>query len=146
VYHFHTRTKTARAPALDGAAPNAFVEISDVDGAQLGIEEGDLVEVTSRRGKVIAPARLTGVEPGVVFIPFHYGDDSEDGPPTAANRLTITGWDLVSKQPHFKYAAVAVRPVAARTDGPVETVGHELAGARRRDRSRDGVPVKAGRG
>src|SRR6185436_10708061 len=90
VYHFHTRTKTARAPALDGAAPNAFVEIADVDGGRLGIEEGDLVEVTSRRGKVVVPARLTGIEPGVVFIPFHYGDDEDDAP-TAANRLTLSG-------------------------------------------------------
>jgi anaerobic selenocysteine-containing dehydrogenase len=55
VYHFHTRTKTARAPALDGAAPNVFVEIADVDGVRLGIEEGDLVEVHSRRGKVVVP-------------------------------------------------------------------------------------------
>jgi hypothetical protein len=80
-----------------------------------------------------------------VFIPFHYGDDSEDGPPTAANRLTISGWDLVSKQPHFKYAAVALRPVATRTEAATEEPGHELAGARRSERDRDAVPVEAGR-
>jgi anaerobic selenocysteine-containing dehydrogenase len=145
VYHFHTRTKTARAPALDRSAPNAFVEIADVDGARLGIDEGELVEVRSRRGKVVVPARLTGIEPGVVFIPFHYGDDSEEGPPTAANRLTISGWDLVSKQPHFKYAAVALRPVAPRSDVTTEGTGQELAGVRSPERARDEVPVRAGR-
>jgi anaerobic selenocysteine-containing dehydrogenase len=145
VYHFHTRTKTARAPALDRSAPNAFVEIADVDGARLGIGEGELVEVRSRRGKVVVPARLTGIEPGVVFIPFHYGDDSEEGPPTAANRLTISGWDLVSKQPHFKYAAVALRPVAPPSDVTTEGTGHELAGVRSPERARDEVPVRAGR-
>jgi anaerobic selenocysteine-containing dehydrogenase len=115
-HHFHTRTKTARSPALDAAAPAAFVELSHADAERFGIEEDALVEVRSRRGHVVVPARLTGIEPGVAFIPFHYGDDAEGGPPTAANRLTLTGWDAVSKQPHFKYAAVSVRPIAA-TDG-----------------------------
>jgi predicted molibdopterin-dependent oxidoreductase YjgC len=72
---------------------------------------------------VIVPARLTGIEPGVVFIPFHYGDDSDQGPPTAANRLTISGWDPVSKQPHFKYAAVAVRAVAKPVEPATDDEG-----------------------
>ena len=38
--------------------------------------------------------------------------------PTAANRLTITGWDPVSKQPHFKYAAVAVSRARTRRRHP----------------------------
>ena len=48
---------------------------------------------------------------GVVFVPFHYGDwDREDGEgPRAANELTRTSWDPVSKQPQFKVAAVRVR-------------------------------------
>jgi ferredoxin-nitrate reductase len=110
-YHFHTRTKTGRAPELQAAAPNAFVEMADADAAELGIVEGDLVRVSSRRGFVVVPARLGGIEPGMVFLPFHYGywDDGDPAEhPRAANELTITGWDAVSKQPHFKYAAVKV--------------------------------------
>jgi hypothetical protein len=42
-------------------------------------------------------------------MPFHYGDDGNEDRPTAANRLTMSGWDPVSKQPHFKYAAVSIR-------------------------------------
>ena len=141
-HHFHTRTKTARAPGLDAAAPAAFVEIADVDAATLGVQEGDPVEVRSRRGKVVVPARLTGIEPGVVFIPFHYGDDADDGPPTAANRLTLTGWDLVSKQPHFKYAAVALRPVGTARDASPEKAGHVLSGVSRRERETE--PAAAG--
>jgi ferredoxin-nitrate reductase len=108
-HHFHTRTKTGRAPALQAAAPEGFVELHPDDASRLGIAEGDEVEVTSRRGTACAPARLSGIEPGVVFMPFHYGDWDAPGRQQAANRLTITGWDPVSKQPHFKYAAVAVR-------------------------------------
>jgi len=108
VYHFHTRTKTAHAPELQAAAPDAFVELADDDAARLGIADGDMVRVTSRRGSVVAPARLGGIEPGLVFIPFHYGYWDGIDEPRAANELTITGWDAVSKQPHFKYAAVKV--------------------------------------
>jgi anaerobic selenocysteine-containing dehydrogenase len=118
VHHFHTRTKTGRSRRLQDAAPAVFLQISAADAAAHGIEDGDLVEVESRRGKVRAPARVGDVEAGVVFLPFHYGSwDREPGRPddpdhpTAANELTITAWDAVSKQPHFKYAAVRVRRV-----------------------------------
>jgi ferredoxin-nitrate reductase len=117
-YHFHTRTKTGRAPDLDAAAPAAFREMCPTDAEALGIEDGMLVEVRSRRGHVIVPAHLAGVEPGVVFLPFHYGDDGTDEHPTSANRLTLRGWDPVSKQPFFKYAAVTVTPLATSAISP----------------------------
>jgi len=115
-HHFHTRTKTGRAPALQAAAPDPFVELSEVDARELGVGDGDVVDVISRRGRIRVPARLTGIEPGVVFVPFHYGDWDAPGREGAANELTLTGWDPVSKQPHFKYAAVRVeRTAPART-------------------------------
>jgi ferredoxin-nitrate reductase len=109
VYHFHTRTKTGRARALNDAAPDAFVQISEEDAAKYGIAEGDMVEVSSRRGMVTEPARVGGIIPGHVFIPFHYGYWDNPGRMRAANELTITAWDPVSKQPHFKYAAVRIK-------------------------------------
>jgi ferredoxin-nitrate reductase len=110
VYHFHTRTKTGRAPELNGAAPDVWVELHPSDAASAGIAEGDRVRIESPRGVVTAPARLTGVRPGVVFIPFHYGwwDTGEQPDGRAANELTLTAWDPVSKQPLFKTAAVRV--------------------------------------
>jgi anaerobic selenocysteine-containing dehydrogenase len=117
VYHWHTRTKTARAEELRAAAPDAYVQISPEDANAYGIADGELVEVESRRGKVRAPARVGEIAPGHVFIPFHYGywdeggNGSGDERPRAANELTITGWDPVSKQPHFKFAAVRVRKI-----------------------------------
>jgi ferredoxin-nitrate reductase len=114
VYHFHTRTKTGRAPELQAAAPDAWIELSAGDAARLEVAEGEMVRVSSPRGSVEAPARLSATRDGVVFIPFHYGYwDLGDGPgpdgrPRAANELTMTIWDPVSKQPQLKIAAVKV--------------------------------------
>jgi len=113
VYHFHTRTKTGRSKELQDAAPDGYVQISEQDAAKYNITEGDMIAVTSRRGKVIEPAKIGGIEPGTVFIPFHYGYWDNDERPRAVNELTITEWDAVSKQPHFKYAAVRI----AKADG-----------------------------
>ena len=132
VYHFHTRTKTGRAPQLNRAAPDVWVEISPDDSGPLGIGEGDVVEVRSPRGAITARARVCGVRPGVVFVPFHYGywdADARPGPGDepgrAANELTLTGWDPVSKQPFFKVAAVRVSKLAdaAGQPSPAPTVG-----------------------
>ncbi len=67
-----------------------------------------MVEVASRGGRIEARARIGDIRPGHVFIPFHYGWWDDGARRGAANELTLTGWDPVSKQPHFKFAAVRV--------------------------------------
>jgi ferredoxin-nitrate reductase len=106
VYHFHTCTKTGRAPELNAAAPKPWVELAPSDAAGLDIQDGDLVRVESRRGAVEVTARCTGTRPGTLFLPFHYGGEG-----TAANDLTPTSWDPVSKQPDFKSGAARIIPV-----------------------------------
>ena len=148
VYHFHTRTKTSRAPELQQAAPEGYVEINAADAERMGVVEGDLVELSSRRATIRLPARIGDLLPGHLFIPFHYGyfdeGDSQrygpDGRGRAANELTVTAWDVVSKQPSFKYAAVRMTKVtqasiASRVIGTVSQavdraseVADELAG------------------
>ncbi|XTZ14437.1 molybdopterin oxidoreductase family protein [Micromonospora echinospora] len=128
VYQFHTRTKTGRAPQLNAAAPEVWVELHPGDAARLGIGEGGLVGISSARGGIEARARISGIRPGVVFVPFHYGyfdQDPDDRTPRAANELTITAWDPVSKQPLFKVAAVAVAKLAdgGGVPSPAPTVG-----------------------
>jgi anaerobic selenocysteine-containing dehydrogenase len=114
LFHFHTRTKTGRAPQLQAAAPQVWVEMSVKDAADQGIDEGDVVDVSSARGTIRAQVRISGIRDGVAFVPFHYGywDVSDaDGHHRAANELTITDWDPVSKQPIFKTATARVNRV-----------------------------------
>lgn len=117
VYQFHTRTKTGRVPELDAAAPDVWVELHEDDARELKIAEGDRCRITSVRGSMEATARLGGRRQGRVFVPFHYGYfDQAAGPPPggpgrAANELTITAWDPVSRQPTLKQASVRVEPI-----------------------------------
>jgi anaerobic selenocysteine-containing dehydrogenase len=117
LYQFHTRTKTGRAPQLQRAAPEVWVEMAAADASDRGWDEGDLLRVTTPRGEVTARLRISGIRPGVLFLPFHYGywdeptghEPAEQG--RAANELTLTDWDPASKQPIFKTAAAAVERV-----------------------------------
>ena len=131
IYHFHTRTRTARAPELQAAEPHVWVEVSQHDATQLGLSEGAIAHVQSARGSLRAPVRVTAIRPGVVFVPFHYGywdlgdgvgpSDADAG--RAANELTITAWDAVSKQPLFKAGAVRLTWIAAASATAVTTSG-----------------------
>lgn len=106
VWHWHTRTKTARAPHLQMAAPNGYVEIHEQDAAELSIVQGEVVRITSPRGWIEVPARIgMAVQRGLVFVPFHYG--SWEGN-QAANELTADFTDPLSKQPTFKQAACRI--------------------------------------
>ena len=115
LYHFHTRTKTGRAPQLAAAAPDVWVELSAEDAAAHGVEEGDVVDVVAPRGRVRGRARVTAIRAGTIFVPFHFGywDAGGDGHDRAANELTLTAWDPASKQPIFKTAACRLERVAA---------------------------------
>jgi anaerobic selenocysteine-containing dehydrogenase len=146
LYHFHTRTKTGRAPQLDAAAPEVWVEMSEEDAAALDLAEGDLLEVGSPRGAVRARLRISAVRPGVLFLPFHYGYWDRSGGaadpagPRAANETTITDWDPVSKQPIFKTGTAGVR-LLERGDGRPAPAPTTTASAPVRAR---GVPATAG--
>ena len=109
VYQFHTRTKTGRVKELNDAAPEVFIQVSDEDAKRYGIADGDWLELESRRGKVRARSKVGGIEAGSVFMPFHYGSWDDPEREGAANELTITAWDPVSKQPQFKGAAVRAK-------------------------------------
>ncbi len=119
LFHFHTRTKTARSPQLQAAAPEVWVECSTRDAAAAGLREGDLAEVSTPRGSIRAAVRISGIRDGVLFLPFHYGywdtpaGHEPDPHGRAANELTLTDWDPASKQPIFKTAAAALHRIEA---------------------------------
>ncbi|PBJ34911.1 molybdopterin oxidoreductase family protein, partial [Mycobacterium avium] len=121
VYHFHTRTKTARAQQLQDAAPEVWVEVSERDARRLGIEAGDLVHVSTPRGRITCAARVGGIRDGVLFVPFHYGYWDRDGGDhqRAGNELTATDWDPASKQPTFKTAAARLDKAPTRRAAPL---------------------------
>jgi ferredoxin-nitrate reductase len=112
---WHTRTRTGKVKQLVRADPEPFLEIHPEDAAARGIANGDVVSVTSRRGCLKIIARVTDrIAPGVTFIAMHWGDlfDNE----TAANYLTLSALDPVSKEPEFKCCAVSVEKWAPPAD------------------------------
>ncbi len=100
--HWHTGVMTRRSKALDAIAPEAFAAIHPDDAAELGVAEGDRVEIESRRGRIRLAARVTTRESrGAVFVPFHFRE-------AAANLLTLDELDPDGKIPEFKFCAVRV--------------------------------------
>ncbi|MFF4494931.1 molybdopterin oxidoreductase family protein [Streptomyces sp. NPDC001546] len=150
LYQFHTRTKTGRVPQLNAAAPDVWVEMSAADAGALGLDEGDVVQVSTARGALRGRLRVTDIRPGMVFVPFHYGywdtpaGFGPDGavPGRAANETTVTDWDPVSKQPLFKTAAAAIRLVE-KGDGRPSPAPTTTASAPARP---DAVPATRGDG
>jgi len=100
---WHTATMTGKVPELHNAFPNAYVELNDADAKTLGIANGDMVNLTSRRGAMDLPARVGEVcRPGLVFVPFF--DNKK-----LINELTSDAVDDLSKEPEFKICAVKVK-------------------------------------
>jgi predicted molibdopterin-dependent oxidoreductase YjgC len=106
LYHWHTGTMTRRAEGLVEKAPECEVEISPQDAKQYRIENGAVVKISSRRGKITAKARITGkAVQGTIFVPFHFAE-------AAVNRLTHSALDPIAKIPGFKVCAVRLEKVS----------------------------------
>ncbi|HEY0790491.1 MAG TPA: nitrate reductase, partial [Chthoniobacterales bacterium] len=104
-HQWHTMTKTGKVLALNRLNPGPFLEVHPEDADELGIAEGDAVEVRSRRGRAIYPARVTPrIRAGCCFAPFHWNDVF--GEILAINAATNEAVDPISKQPEFKFCAV----------------------------------------
>jgi predicted molibdopterin-dependent oxidoreductase YjgC len=101
LYHWHGRTLTAHSK-LDEVYPEATCEMHPDDAGDLGLETGDWVEVSSRRGAIKVRVLVTGRSPkGTVFIPFHFAE-------AAANLLTVNRIDKRAKIPDYKNTAVRI--------------------------------------
>ena len=95
--HYQSGTQTRRVAELARAEPESFVEIHPDTAASLGITDGLLVRVVTRRGHATCKARLTTtIRHDTLFMPFHFGGDGR------ANTLTSNAVDAVSKIPAFK--------------------------------------------
>jgi len=106
LYHFHTGTITRRSKGLNEVYPEALVEINPQNAEELKVKDGEFVEVSSRRGKIKAKAKVTEKSgKGVVFMSFHFHE-------AAANLLTNAALDPVSKIPEYKVCAVKVQKIS----------------------------------
>jgi formate dehydrogenase alpha subunit len=107
--HFHTGTMTRISPKLDIEQRSGYVCIHPADAEKLDVRDEEEVLLSSRRGQMAAPARLTdSVQPGTFFLPIHFGEN-----PT--NILTSAqAFDPLAKIPEFKVAAVSVRKLENR--------------------------------
>ncbi|MFY9344716.1 MAG: molybdopterin-dependent oxidoreductase [Planctomycetota bacterium] len=102
--HWHSGSMTRRVKQLHQAVPNAYVELNRADASRLGIQTGDRVRVTSRRGTLELPAVIDGrgkPVAGQVFVPFF--DET-----LLINRVTLDAMCNLSKQPDYKKCAVKV--------------------------------------
>ncbi|MCH0540656.1 molybdopterin oxidoreductase family protein [Streptomyces sp. MUM 203J] len=101
VSHYQSGAQTRRVDELNAAAPGPFVELHPRLAERVGVAEGEPVAVVSRRGRAVAPARITsGIRPDTVFMPFHWYGEGR------ANTLTNPALDPTSRMPEFKVCAV----------------------------------------
>ncbi|MCC9307875.1 molybdopterin oxidoreductase family protein [Kitasatospora sp. RB6PN24] len=103
---YQSGAQTRRVAELTAAAPGPFVELHPRLAARLAVTDGEPLAVVSRRGRALAPARITDtIRPDTVFMPFHWSG------PGRANTLTNPALDPTSKMPEFKVCAVRVEKV-----------------------------------
>ena len=102
--HWHTGQMTRRSKALDAINPEAHCQIHPEDLENLGLGDGAMVRLTTRRASIrLKAVSSRKTSKGLVFVPFHYRE-------AAANLLTTDALDPDGKIPSFKFAAVRVEP------------------------------------
>ncbi|WP_432010693.1 molybdopterin oxidoreductase family protein [Streptomyces cucumeris] len=100
---YQSGAQTRRVAELNEAAPGPFVQLHPLLADRLGAAEGAPLAVVSRRGRTVAPARISrDIRPDTVFMPFHWAG------PGRANTVTNPALDPVSRMPEFKVCAVRV--------------------------------------
>ena len=111
VSQYLSGTQTRRIAALVAQYPEPLCEMHPKLADAVGVADGDLVTVTSRRGTITLPAHVVNtIRPDTVFIPYHWPGDK------AANQLTNRAVDPLSKMPEFKIAAVRVERAGGHTE------------------------------
>jgi len=106
--HWHGGSMT-RHSHLNDLYPEPYLELHEIDAAQLGLKDGAMVQVASRRGIVYVRVHISPkASPGIVFLPMHFQE-------AAANLLTIDALDAEAKIPEFKACAVSIQAASANS-------------------------------
>ena len=107
LYHFHTSTMTRKVEGLSALNSEELLKIHPDDASRLGIADGEMVRVRSRRGEVTTKVKLTDIcPPGVVSSTFHFAE-------SPINVVTNSALDPVAKIPETKVCAVCVEKLVA---------------------------------
>ena len=106
--HYHTGTMTRISEHLNAEQKTGYLTIHPEDAESLALADGDVVVITSRRGRMEAPARICrSVRPGNLFLPIHFGENP-------ANMLTSSeAYDPLAKIPEFKVSTVRIEKLAS---------------------------------
>ena len=105
LYHYNTRAMTGKTPGLMEKEGSSFIEMNTEDAARLGIENGEKVRVSSRRGTIISTARVgEKVSPKETWMPFHFPDGN-------ANVLTNAALDKYARIPEYKVCAIKIEKI-----------------------------------
>ncbi|GAA3772297.1 molybdopterin oxidoreductase family protein [Streptomyces chiangmaiensis] len=112
VAQYQSGAQTRRVEELNAAAPGPYVEMHPRLAERLGAADGEPVAVVSRRGRAVAPARVSrAIRPDTVFMPFHWPGEGR------ANTLTNPALDPTSRMPEFKVCAVRLERVRSAPEG-----------------------------
>jgi assimilatory nitrate reductase catalytic subunit len=108
---WHGMSRTGTVGRLFSHVEEPLVSMSAADMARRSLSEGDIVQLSSRRGKlVLRVATSEEVRSGQVFVPMHWGSQFMHG--LGVNALTSSDFDPISMQPEFKHAAIQVEKLA----------------------------------
>ncbi len=110
LFHWHGGTMSRHSQGLATITPEAEVEINPADAQKLDTAEGEMVELVSRRGKIIVKVKVTEKSPeGVAFMTFHFKE-------SPVNRLTHDVLDPVAKIPEFKVCSIQINPEISKAE------------------------------
>ena len=122
LYHYNAATQTRRNKMLATKQPENFIEMHPMNARKLGVEDGQIVDVVSRRGRVRCRAMVSRqVRRGAVWMPFHFPDSK-------TNHLTTDAGDAVTGTGEYKVCAVRVEPVTE--EAPRQVFPGSFAAAR----------------
>ena len=108
VSQYLSGTQTRRIGPLVEQIPEPLVELHPQLAEKVGVRTGDLVRITSRRGKLkLNCIVVKTIRPDTIFVPYHWADRK------SANLLTIRALDPISKIPAFKICAVRIEKATA---------------------------------
>ena len=116
LYHYNIGNMTRASETISDKQPENFAEIHPDDAEQLGISNGGLVRVTTRRGSIVVRARVAKrTRPGAVWMPFHFVEAS-------TNLLTNDAFDNITRTAEYKCCAAKLEPAEA-LEAPGKVIG-----------------------